>query len=851
MIRHACVSLLAWAGLSAAAAAAPGLPADFDADPAIPTPAEALGFEPGEWHPRHDQVARYMSELAEASDRVHIETIGRTHGLRPLQLVTFASPERLDALDDLRADRKRASRDGDGPPVVWLGYSVHGDEASGASAAIVMAWYLAASRDDEVRAWLDEVVIVMEPVLNPDGLDRFAHWVNTHRGQQPSADPVDREHNQPWPSGRTNYYWFDLNRDWLPLVHPESRARAGELHRWVPHVITDHHEMGRNTTYFFQPGVPERTNPITPERNQTLTARIAEFHADILDQAGEPYFTRELFDDYYVGKGSTYPDLTGGVGILFEQASARGHVQETDYGTRSFADAVANQVRTSISTVRATHELADELIDYQREFFASARASAASAQSAGWLIGDGGDPARAHRLIDLLLAHGIEIRPVEAGVDIDGRRHEPGSAWAVDADQDQYRFLQSVFDPVTELPMETFYDVSTWPLGMAFDLPLEPVQSLPATGNVLEAAPAPTPTEVATGATAWVVPWNQYGAAPVLGALLAEGYHVQAASDPLTVTTADGRVELGRGSLVLNAGLQPEDQPGPGERLAELAEEHAVEVHAAVRGLSVSGPDLGSPSLPVIEPVRPALLIGPGLRANHAGYIWHWFDQRLQQPLTQLEHARLTRTDLDDYTHLILPDGRYGRLGEPELDALVEFVRGGGTLIAARGAAEWVESLDLGWDFVESEDEEESAEPLAERRAYGDHRDDRARTVIGGSALAVELDVTHPLAWGYDHSDLAVFRRGRHALRAVDNAYVHAGVYAEEPLASGYLSDENRERLAGTPALVATRHGRGRVVRMADDYVFRGYWLGSERLFANALFFAQAIRGTWLPDDED
>ncbi|MEE4330915.1 MAG: M14 family metallopeptidase, partial [Wenzhouxiangella sp.] len=723
-----------------------------------------------------------------------------------------------------------------------------------ASAAVVLAWYLAAARNEQVVEWLRDKVIVIEPVLNPDGLDRFTQWVNRYRGRHPVADPADIEHNEAWPNGRTNYYWFDLNRDWLPLVHPESRARMAVLREWVPHLVADFHEMGPNSTYFFQPGVPERNNPLTPARNFELTASIAEYHARILDRAGEPFYTRETFDDYYPGKGSTYPDLTGGIGILFEQGSARGHVQDTDYGRRTFAEAVANQVRTSLSTLEAGHALSDELVAYQQGFFESAREQARNDRRAGWVLADDNDPARAHALIDLLLSHSIEIRPVQTDVDIAGATWAPGSAWVIPAAQDHYRLLKSIFEPVTDLPMETFYDVSSWPLAMAFDLPIASVKRLPDAGEPLSAAPSWTPSAPLDEALAWLVPWDQYRAPAVLAALLAEGYKVQVLTETARPRGADEQTELVRGSLLLHSGLQDDDLPAPGRRLAELAGTYGIEVLATSSGLSAAGPDLGSPSAPVLQPIRPALLVGEGLRANHAGYIWHWFDTRLDQALTRLNWSDLHWLDLSGYTHLILPDGGYGRLSASQSSAIADFVRRGGTVIAARNAAAWVETLDLDWDFAgASEDEEdgqsdETSGTEDSPRAYGDFRDDFARDLIGGSAMAIEIDTSHPLAYGYRRSELTVFRRGRHELKPIDNAYAHAGRYAAEPLAAGYLSASNRERLQSAPALVASRHGRGTVIRMADDYLFRGYWLGSEKLFANALFFSQLIGPTRLPD---
>lgn len=838
---------------AAASQAAPGLPEGFPAerDARIPSPAEVIGFEPGQRHPRVDQIVRYFEVLAEATDRVRIEVTGQSHDGRPLLLAYFGSPERLANLEDLRAGRQAASRAGEGPPVVWLGYSVHGDEASGASAAMVTAWYLAASESAEAQAWRDDVLVIMEPVLNPDGLDRFAHWVNMHRGQHPSADPVDREHREAWPRGRTNYYWFDLNRDWLPLVHPESRARIANYHRWRPHVVTDHHEMGHLTSYFFQPGVPERANPLQPARNVELTEQLAVYHAAALDAAGEPYFTQERFDDYYVGKGSTYPDLTGGVGILFEQGSTRGHLMRTPFGLRSFADAVANQVRTSLSTIRGSHDLGDELIAYQAAFFREQRQAAQRGSNSGWLLGDGGDPGRAHRLLEVLLQHDIQVRPVTTTVTIEGREHAPGSAWALPADQDHYLLLRSIFSEPTELAMDTFYDVSAWPLQRSFGLPLARVNRLPAMAQALSAPPSRTAASIPEQAVAWVIPWDQYGAAPTLAALLADDLRIQAATRPLTITTAEGPRALKRGSLVIHPAIQPVEPTDLRRRLLALAERHGIEVLAATDGLTTAGPDLGSPSLPMLTTPRVAMLTGEGLRPNHAGYIWHWFDTRLEQPLTRIDWWRLgigfepgRQGALDGLTHLILPDGDYNALPPAVHNQIEAFVHGGGHLIAARSASRFVEGLAFDWNFSGEPPERERPQ----QRPYGDHESDVARELIGGSALRVFLDASHPLAFGYPDGEIATFRRGAHRLQGTTNPYAEPGRYAEDPLLAGYLSAENRTRLAGTPALAATRVGPGLVIRMADDFLFRGYWLGTERLFANAVFFSSLISETRLPE---
>ncbi|MDT8409084.1 MAG: M14 family metallopeptidase [Wenzhouxiangellaceae bacterium] len=828
----------------------PGLPPDLATIEGMPMPHELLGFEPGQRHPQHHELLHFYRELARVSDRVSVETIGRSSGGREQILVYFSTPKRLADLDQLRAGRIDASRNGDGPLVAWLGYSVHGNEASGASAAPLVAWYLATSSDDQVVQWLDQMMIVMEPAINPDGLDRFAHWTNMHSGRNPSSDPNDREHNEDWPNGRTSYYWFDLNRDWMPLTHPVSRQRIAHYARWRPHVLTDTHEMGHGSTYFFQPGVPERNHPDTPERLFELTRKLGEYHGEVLDKAGEPYYSRESFDDYYLGKGSTYPDLTGGLGILFEQGSARGQRMQTPFGERTFTDAIANQVRTSISTLNGTLALADDLVAYQADFFREARTMGGRG---GWLIGDDGDPARARRLLEILLGHGIDVRAVTEPVTIAGVEHDPGSAWAVPAGQDQYRFIRAIFATPTELPMETFYDVSAWPLQHAFDLPFRETAALPDTGDsiVHKSLPTVAAADIDAAAIAWAIAWDQHNAPAVLADLLDQGYRAQAAQKPVTLATASGNREFVRGSIIVHSGIQPDDLPPVNQALASIAGNHGVAVASIASGLARQGIDLGSPNAPVLEKPTPLLLTGPGVRSYAAGYVWRWFDLLLDQPITQIDTDSLP-SDLGSYSHIIMPSGVYGSLPESFGEQLSSYVEQGGQIIALGSAASWVESLDLGWSFVDTEadtegEQDESINPPAPK-AYEDFEQDFARTLIGGSALDMQLDTSHPLGYGYERSRITVFRQGAHVLKRSENRYATPGNYNDQGLLAGYLSEDLADQIAGSPALAADRLGPGLVVRIADDYLFRAYWAGTERLIANALFFGQLIESTRLPE---
>ena len=363
-------------------------------------------------------------------------------------------------------------------------------------------------------------IVLLDPSLNPDGLGRFAEWANMHRGEVPLGDRDNREHDEAWPGGRTNHYWFDLNRDWLPAQHPETRARLATLRRWRPNLLADFHEMGSDGTYFFQPGVPSRQNPLTPAANLELTRRIARYHADAFDAAGRLYYTEETFDDFYYGKGSTYPDVQGAVGILFEQASARGQLVDTDNGPLSFRQAIRGHVLTSFSTLRAAHDLRGDLLAYQASFFRDAAAAARSGAVA-YLVADGGDPMRAWQLLELLAAHGIEVRELAAEVALDGITFRPGHAWAVPLEQRQSKLVEALFERRLEFADETFYDISAWTLPLAFGLPTAelpreraasrllgpPVDHpTPPTGRLPATSPSPTTPEDPVAAQAPIPP---------------------------------------------------------------------------------------------------------------------------------------------------------------------------------------------------------------------------------------------------------------------------------------------------------------------------------------------------------
>ncbi len=354
------------------------LPDNVSYNPSIPKPKNIIYHEVGEWHVTHDRLVNYMKAIAaEAPERVKLETMGFTYENRPQVLLIITSPDNHKRLEEIRQQHLLLSNPSKSsavnienmPIVVWIGHSIHGNEPSGANASLLSAYYLAAAQGKQIDDLLENVVILFDPSFNPDGLQRFSTWANQNKSKNLVSDPNSREFNEVWPSGRFNHYWFDLNRDWLPAVHPESQNRLKWFHQWKPNILTDHHEQGSNATFFFQPGVPSRVNPLTPAKNQELTAKLGKLHAKYLDSIGSLYFTKENYDDFYYGKGSTYPDINGAIGILFEQASSRGHLQQTANGLLSFPFTIRNQFVTTLSTLYGAKDLRNEFLEWQREFY--------------------------------------------------------------------------------------------------------------------------------------------------------------------------------------------------------------------------------------------------------------------------------------------------------------------------------------------------------------------------------------------------------------------------------------------------------------------------------------------------
>ena len=833
-------------------------------DRSIPSPAKHMGLEVGERHWYNHEIIRYLDAIAELSPRMlPLGEHARSYGGRPLVSYAISTPENLDRLDQIRSDRARiinpnAEVDLDSQlAVLHMAYSVHGNEPSAANVVPLLAYYLTANQDATLLAQLEKVVIILNPVLNPDGLDRFAHWSNSHRGLVPSKDPNDREHRENFPSGRTNYYWFDLNRDWLPHQHPESQGRLRLFHEWKPNVQLDFHEQGSESSYFFMPGKPERTNPLTPPINQKLTMAMAEYHSRVFDEEGILYFSQEGYDDFFMGKGSTYPDLFGCVGILFEQPSARGAWQETQNGLLTFPLSISNQFRTSLSSLEATANLRSELLEYQRSFYSDVGKKNKS-QQGHYLATAKGDPTRLREFVRVMQGHNIEVELLAENIEVNGQAYPANSTVAIPAAQTQSTYLQSLWNTQIEFQENIFYDVSTWTLPYAFNLkhtrePVRRVSSVPLPDDFHNPE---GPSELADSPIGYLIDWRDSGSPSLLYALLEVEANVRVATKPLTAKIMGGReVELGYGTLLVARTLDKAISDDALSILKDAASKGAP-VYPAASSFTREGLDLGSREFRVIKLPKVILVTGSGISPYDAGEIWHMIDRRIQMPITMIDQDRLGSIDLQDYTHVLATSG-LNALSEGNVKELKSFVEGGGVLWAQGSSAiKWAVDKELAkaeWRLTEKEkaekaakegdkkEQDKSEKDSVERLPFAQARDDAAFRLVRGAIFGTSLDVTHPIGYGFTSEFLPVFRRTNRFFEPSNNPYSTPVLYNKDPLISGYVNEENRQLIAGSASMAIDQVGQGAVVLALDNATFRAFWWGTQRLLSNAIFFGDLL----------
>ncbi|WP_372975279.1 M14 family metallopeptidase [Muriicola sp.] len=795
----------------------------------IQSPSEFLGYELGTEFTRHHQVVDYYRYLASAApDRVKLQEYGKTNERRPLLLAYVSSAENMRNLESIR-QAQLESTSGRGKAdkaIVWLSYNVHGNESVSTEASMQTIYTLLT----EKRDYLENTVVIIDPCINPDGRDRYVNWYNSFKNTPHQVNPDSKEHHEGWLSGRANHYMFDLNRDWAWLTQVESRQRLKMYNQWMPHIHVDFHEQGVDNPYFFAPSAEPFHEVITPFQ-RSFQETLGRNHARYFDANGWFYFTKERFDLFYPSYGDTYPTYNGAIGMTYEQGGSGraglGVITSTG-DTLTLKDRIAHHFTTGISTVEVAAQNHTTLNEEFRKFYQNKNFTYKS-----YVLNGNTDHKRA--LTQLLDQHGIRYgwgtaAQAKGFVYATGRNGtvQTGSkSLIVSTDQTKGTLVKVLFEPDARLSDSLTYDITAWSLPYAYGLDALASTTPVRTSGEMRSTSFPTPPR---DSYAYVTDWNSMEDARFLADLLKAGIRVRTAHMPFSL---NGK-SFGRGSLIITRA--DNSSPGKTERLFGIFGKYAhKEITAVSTGYVDKGKDFGSSDVKMIPFAKVGVLSGDPTSSLRFGEIWHFFEQQLHYPLTVLDAEYFGRVDLADYDVLVLPDGRGYRyfFSESNLSKIRDWVKGGGRLIAmgnAVGSLEGKEGFGIKTARSNNGEKEEQEEP----RLYEDTQRERMKDQITGAIFRTKVDPTHPLAFGYGDTYFSL-KLGNDSYQYLNLGTVAYIEGTARPVA-GFAGSEAQKRISNSLIFGVENSGRGQVVYMVDNPLFRGFWENGKLFFANALF---------------
>ncbi len=825
---------------------------DIRYDASITSPAEYLGYELGVEYTFHHQVMGYLKNLAEESDKITFHEMARTYENRSVNYLIITSPENhrnLEAIKEANFNLANNPDDasvGEEPVIVWMSYNVHGNEPSSSEAAMQTAYRLVAATDAETQNWLENAVVIIDPMLNPDGRDRYVYWYKSSQANILNTNPEDLEHDEIWPGGRTNHYWFDLNRDWVWLIHPESRGRIAVYQDWMPQVHIDFHEQGFNNNYFTMPGTTPRNHEL-PEAYEYWADVFGRGAIEEFDKAQVNFETRERFDFFYPGYGSSYPSIMGGIGMLAEQGghSRGGRAVETNDGyVLTLRQRVFDHYKNGVSIVKTSVENRDALLNY----FKDARSQSTQKGNTKAYILPNNPNDYTYDVVNLMLKHNVQVE--QATEDFTARNvysYWDGSSsnrtfsegdFIIKTDQPAHLFINTLFRRQMEIRDSVMYDMSSWSVPLAYNLDAGWTTSdvRVNTDRVYESVSHPKGVVNREASYAFVIDWEQRHAPKALAKLWDHGYKVRAAEKGFT----KGENEFSKGSLVILLGRNLEKSETIRDDMAAIADEVGVLIHGFDTGRMDVGSDLGSPSMRPVEEPKVALMMDSPFNSYTAGQLWFLFDQWTEFGISRIRSGDFNNIDLNSYDVILMP-GMWGNGGmdDSAIERLQSWVRDGGTLIGTEGTGAWLTEGRSGISgatlFSPDEDDSDEVPDVAYTR-YEDREDTSGLRRIPGSAFKAMLDNSHPLAFGMPDR-LYSLKFGTNGI-VPDESFHTVGYYHKDPsqvLASGYASNENKRNAAGNAFAVVDDMGRGQVVMLLDNTQYRMFWVGPSRFVQNAV----------------
>ncbi len=818
----------------------------------LQTPAQFLGYQLGDQFTYHARLLDYVRYLAlQNPANMQLQTYGQTYENRPLVLATISSASNMQRLEEIRTNNLKNAGllpgnpvGGNQPVIVWLSYNIHGNESVSSEAVMQVLYDLVNPANAQTQGWLENTVILIDPCVNPDGRERYTQWYNRVRNQQPNASPYAWEHHEPWPGGRPNHYYFDLNRDWAWQTQIESQQRAVVYNQWLPQLHADFHEQGVDNPYYFAPSAKPFHDAITPWQRQAQDF-IGEYNRKYFDKNNWLYFTREKFDLFYPSYGDTWPTYQGAIAMTYEQGgSGRAGIviQKSDGDSLTLSQRIAHHHAASLATIEAMADRQKQVVQEFKKFYTDAKAKPFG-QYRSYVFQTKGQQGQLQELTNYLDRQQITYGYAKSGGSAkgfhyatgktEGIRYEAGDL-VISSYQPKSTLLNVLFEPNARLEDSVTYDITAWSLPYAYNLKgaaltskiqmEDPVQKDPAVANI--AVP---------GAYAYLARWTSVQNLRYLAALQKAKVRVRAAEK----TFEQNQQTFGPGTLIITRAGN-ENLGAHFDRLVtRLADSLGIALTASPTGFVTTGSDFGSGNVRYLKAPKVALLTGEGISAYSFGEVWHYFEQQIGYPVTVLGANYFNSVPMQNFDVLILPTGSYARiLDDKTMTKLKDWVRAGGKLIAMEAAVTFLADKP---DFAVKKKTSDStsvskktAPGASALQRYANRERESISEEVQGSVFRVSLDNSHPLAFGYGDSYAALIRTN-----ALPQYLAHdwnVGVLKEKGPASGFVGSKVGNKLQNGLVLGVQELGRGQVVYLVDNPLFRGFWQGGKLLFGNAVF---------------
>ncbi len=818
----------------------------------LKSPEEFLGYKIGSRYTPHWKIVNYFQHVAaNAASNVKLEQYGLTNEGRPLLLAFISSAENMGKLEQIRinnlrlanlAKDKAAPVEEGAPALVWLSYNVHGNETSSSEAAMLTIWALLDPANAKSKEWLKNTVVIIDPCINPDGRDRYVNWFNSIVGKTMNPLLSAREHREPWPGGRTNHYNFDLNRDWAWQTQIESQQRIKVYNQWMPYVHVDFHEQGINNPYYFAPAAQPMHEVIT-QWQRDFQVTLGKNHAKYFDANGWLYFTKEVFDLFYPSYGDTYPTYNGAIGMTYEQAGgpAGGAAALTNEGdTLTLFDRAIHHFTTGISTIEASSLNAAKLVKEFRKYFNEAVSSGIGEYKTYLIKKSESDRERMNGLMDLLERNGVqyEIASGNSRGNFTGYNYQTNKdevSTVSDGDilihsqQPRSAMTKVLFEPRSKLVDSNTYDITAWSLPYVYGI--NAIGSKTKLQTATTSRPGLIDNNV-SDAYGYVIRWQGIQSARALSQFFQEGVKVRFSE---TAFEVNGQ-QFDRGSLIIIKKGNESFGNTLYKTINDICNANNVKANTITTGFVDKGFDFGSSKVHFLKPSRVALLTGEGVSPNAAGEIWHFFDQVIQYPLTLVNANDFGRVNLADFDVIIMPSGNYRFLNDKSSsDLLKDWINKGGKVVALEGGVAQLARTDWSIKAKKTDDSVDKKDTYAPLQTFEERERDYLTSNNPGSIFKVELDNSHPLAFGYPNYYYTL-KQDNAMYEFIKEGGWNVGVIKKENQVSGYVGTRLKDKLKDGLIFGVQDMGRGTVVYLADNVMFRSFWENGKLMFCNAVF---------------